>query len=104
MVGFQDYPAASTAIYKWFQDRGWPVTATHHDFERDVFAWRHEAPGFDRTLRVTRRVLEDIPADLIGATLDGLRVADHLERRPEAYTVIVSENGSVVIRQLDAPP
>ncbi len=103
-VGFQEFPQSDSAVRAWFNGLGWPVTMTHHDFDRDVFAWRHERPGTERTLRITQSVLEDVPPHLIAAMLDGLQAAERLNSHPQAYTIIMRENGEIILRQLDAPP
>jgi hypothetical protein len=52
--------------------RGWEVTRTNYDFEREVYAWRHDQRGGNSpTLRISRQVLEDYP---------GFVVVHHLER------------------------
>jgi hypothetical protein len=32
-------------IRRWMESKGWPVTATNYDSDREVYAWRHELHG-----------------------------------------------------------
>jgi len=58
---FTQFPEHDAAVSSWFETNGWPITIRHYDFDRAVFAWRHEALGIERTLRATMAVLEDWP-------------------------------------------
>ena len=50
-----EYTELDRQVREWFASQGWPVTATHYDFDREIFAWRHEArPSY--TLRISRVV------------------------------------------------
>src|SRR5690242_14167990 len=98
------FPEHDVAVDQWFRARGRSITDTNVDFDRDVFAWRSESESPTLTLRITQRVLEDTPATQLGSVLDSLRVADALEAKPKAYTVVMQDQGRPIVRQLDDPP
>jgi hypothetical protein len=98
------FPEHSAAVDVWFRQHGWPVTSTHHDFDRDIYGWRSESAAPQQTLRITQRVLEDTPAAQLGAVLDSLKVADAMTAKPKAYTIVKQEQGHPVLAQLDKPP
>lgn len=83
---------------------GWNVTMTHYDFDREVYAWRHEQSGIHYTLRIAQAVLEDTPAHVLGAGLDSLNVADLMKKVPRAYTLVRRAAAGVVVEQLPGPP
>ncbi len=94
------------AIREWMETQGWPVTEkTHHDFDREIYAWRHDVAGECYTLRITRIVIEDIkPLELV-QTLNRLKVDEMLRKQPDAYTLV--KKGSpkdVVVEQLPRSP
>jgi len=33
------------SVREWMKARGWEVTRTSYDFDRKVYAWRHDVPG-----------------------------------------------------------
>ena len=50
-------------IREWMKAKGWEVTRTNYDFDREVYAWRYDQRGGNSpTLRIGRQVLEDYPA------------------------------------------
>jgi hypothetical protein len=80
----------------WMNAKGWEVTRTHYDFDREVYAWRHGLPGGKSpTLRVARYVLEHYPAVALLYHLDRLKVAQAIRARPTARLVVV-QNGQRV--------
>jgi hypothetical protein len=102
---FAHFPEHDAAITAWFSRNGWPVTMRHFDFERDVFAWRHEGRSGDRTIRVTQSTLEDYPADKVIALFDASRLADVLPRNPEKYVILRGQSpGGIAFEILDGPP
>jgi hypothetical protein len=45
-------------IRRWMKANGWEVTRTNYDFEREIYAWRHDMRGgASPTLRIARKVL-----------------------------------------------
>ena len=80
----------------WMKAKGWEVTGAEYDFDRKVYAWRHEVRvGKSPTLRISRKVLEDYPAFAVLYHLDTLNVAAAIRARPEAQYVLV-QNGLTV--------
>jgi hypothetical protein len=76
--------------------RRWEVTRTNYDFDREIYAWRHQqAGGKPPTLRIARYVLEHYPAFVVLYHLDQLKVAQAMRARPAARLVVV-ENGEKV--------
>jgi hypothetical protein len=48
-------------IRQWMKAKGWVVTRTNYDADREVYAWRHDVRGGSSlTLRISRRVLENV--------------------------------------------
>ena len=92
------------AIRGWFEEQGWLVASSHYDFDREVYAWRHEAGTERITLRIARTVLEDWPPGMVLVALESRQVAQMLRARPGAYTVIRRRDGSIAVEQLDGPP
>jgi hypothetical protein len=83
-------------IRRWMKSKGWEVTRTNYDFDRRIYAWRHDQPGGKSpTLRISRRVLEDYPAFVVVHHLEQLKVAKAMRARPEAQLVLL-QNGSKV--------
>lgn len=99
-----EFPEHDVAVRGWFAIHQWPVSSIHHDFDRDIYAWRFEGATQSRTLRITKTVLTDTPSDLLAVVLDGLDVANAMDRLPRAYTVVMREGADVVLRQLERPP
>jgi hypothetical protein len=53
--------------------RGWDVSRVNYDFERQVYAWRHDVRGGRSPgLRIPRQVLESYPAFAVLHHLDEL--------------------------------
>lgn len=77
------------AVRAWMKAKGWEVTRTNWDANREVYAWRHDVRGGSSpTLRISRRVLEDYPAFVVLYHLDQLKVAQAMQARPEARLVL----------------
>jgi hypothetical protein len=78
--------------------RGWEVTRTNYDADREIYAWRHELRGGKSpTLRISRRVLESYPAFVLLYHLDQLKVARAMRAQPEARLVVVQTGSTVVL-------
>ena len=94
------------AVREWMETQGWPVTEkTHHDFDREIYAWRHDVAGECYTLRITRIVIEDIEPLALVEGLNRLKVAGMLRKQPDAYTLV--KKGSpkdVVVEQMPGRP
>lgn len=76
------------AVTAWMEKQGWPVDDRHHDFGRELYAWRSHAVKPVITLWITRSVVDDhSPAELTGI-LDQLNTRYALSHAPEMYTVI----------------
>jgi len=76
-------------IRRWMKAKGWEVTRTNYDAEREIYAWRHELPGGKSpTLRIARYVLEHYPAFVVLYHLDQLKVAQAIRARPTARLVL----------------
>ena len=102
---FALFPEHDDAIAAWFETHGRPVTVRHYDFDRGVFAWRHEGSGVDsRTLRVTLTSLEDVPAHILVGFLESAKVWETLEKAPEKYALVRrNTQGGVLLDILDGP-
>lgn len=48
-------------VRSWLKAKGWGVTRTNYDSEREVYAWRHDVRDASHTLRISRQVLKDYP-------------------------------------------
>jgi hypothetical protein len=80
-------------IRQWMKAKGWEVNRTNYDFDREVYAWRHQQrDGKSPTLRIFRYVLEHYPAFIVLHHLEELKVAQVIRARPEARMVVV-QNG-----------
>jgi hypothetical protein len=87
-------------VRAWMKAKGWEVTSTEYDFERETYAWRHEVGGGPSpTLRISQRVLEDYPAFALLEHLHLLRVADHIRKRPRARLVVVQNGQQVTLEE-----
>jgi len=98
------FPEHDAAVTEWFHRHGFDVTDRNYDFDREIFAWRSERANPPRTLRLTERILEDVPAVQLGATLERLRADEALNAKPEAWTLVIQEQGRPVLKQLEGPP
>jgi hypothetical protein len=56
--------------------------------------------GSSRTLRISRRVLEDYPAFIVVHHLDELKVARAIRTRPDARLVVVQDGSTVRLREM----
>jgi hypothetical protein len=82
------------------EKQGWPVTETHSDLDRHIYAWRHDVAGESHTLWITRRVIEDIAPLTLVEGLNSWKVAEKLREHPDAYTLVrKSSPTSVVLEQ-----
>jgi hypothetical protein len=89
-----------SAVRGWMEKQGWPVTATHSDLDRHIYAWRHDVAGECHTLWITRRVIEDIAPLTLVEALNSWKVAEKLREHPDAYTLVrKSSPTSVVVEQ-----
>jgi hypothetical protein len=83
-------------IRRWMKGKGWEVTRTNFDAEREIYAWRHELRGGKSpTLRSSRRVLEGCPAFVVLHYLDELKVASAIRADPGARFVVVQKGSRV---------
>lgn len=88
------------SVREWMKVRGWAVTRTNYDFDRKVYAWRHDLPGGKSpTLRVSQKVLEEYPAFVVLHHLDELKVASAMRAHNEARLVVVQKGSTVVLDQ-----
>lgn len=102
---FECYAAHDRAAAAWLEDLGWPVTARHYDFDRDVFAWRHDAAGMTRTLRITRAAVEDNAPHILIAWLKTSRIDDAMAGAPDRHLIVRrSEGGGIVRDCFDVTP
>jgi hypothetical protein len=86
----------------WMKAKGWEVSRTSYDAEREVYAWRHNVRGGPSpTLRIARQVLEDCPAFVVVYHLDQLKVAQAMRRHPDARLVVVQSGSNVTTALLD---
>jgi hypothetical protein len=91
------YAEHDAAVREWMSHTALPVTSTHWNFDRQMLAWTHEGARGCRTLRISRRVVEDTPAPNLVAALDSLDVASKLSATPHEV-VLVSEHGRIIAR------
>jgi hypothetical protein len=90
-------------VRRWMQARGWEVTRTNYDFDREVYAWRHDQRGGDSpTLRIGRQVLENYPGFAVAHHLDTLRVGQAIRANPSARLAVLQKGSAVVIEELPA--
>jgi hypothetical protein len=88
-------------IRRWMQSKGWEVTRTNYDFDREICAWRHDVrDGPSPTLRISRQVLEDYPAFVVIHHLDQLKVASAMRAYPEAQLVLTQKGLQVSLDQI----
>ena len=89
----------------WMERQGWPVSFTLYDIAREVYVWRHEAPGGNHyTLRVAQMVLDDRPAAMLIAALDSGGAAAMMSKNPTAYTWVKLTADGIVVEQRVGPP
>jgi hypothetical protein len=88
-------------VRKWMNEKGWQITRTEYDFDREVYAWRSEIRGSPSpTLWISQAVLEDYPAWAVLYHLDRLRVAATLRADPAARLVVVQKGTAVVLGEV----
>jgi hypothetical protein len=82
------------SVREWMKRKGWEVSRINYDFDREIYAWRHDVrDGASPTLRISWRVLENYPAFVVVHHLEELKVAQAIRAKPEARLVVV-QNGS----------
>ena len=75
--------------------KGWEVTRTDYDFERQVYAWRHDVRrGPSPTLRISSQVLDTYPAFVVLYHLDQSKVAQAVRAQPNARFAVIQEGFS----------
>jgi hypothetical protein len=85
-------------IREWMKGKGWEVTKVDYDFDREIYAWRHEVRGGKSpTLRIERKVLEAYPAFAVVYHLDQLRVAAMMKALPEARLVVAQDGDAITV-------
>lgn len=105
LPAFLPIPEVDAAIADWFGRQGWPVTFRHWDFDRDVFAWRHESLLVSRTLRMSRNTAEDWDTGLILTFLDEAKIAAQLSAHPDKYLLVHNTaTGGITATLLDSAP
>lgn len=94
-------PDIDENVRHWMKAKGWEVTITNWDSEREVYAWRHEMRGGKSpTLRISRKVLESYPAFVVVHHLDLLKVAAAIRTHPEARFVVVQNGQRVTLEEV----
>jgi hypothetical protein len=89
-------------IRGWMKLKGWQVTRTNYDEDRQVYAWRHdarEAPS--QTLRISREVLEGYPPFAVVEHLGRLRVAERMRTQSHRRWVVVQRGSAVELMRTD---
>jgi hypothetical protein len=85
-------------VRKWMNEKGWKVTRSEYDFDREVYAWRSEVRGSPSlTLRISQAVLEDYPGWGVLYHLDRLRVAAAIRANPGARLVVLQKGTAVAL-------
>lgn len=80
--------------------RGWDVSRTNYDPDREVYAWRHDVRGVPSpTLRISRQVLESYPAFAVLYHLDQLKVAQAMRADPEARLLMLQKGTAGVLEE-----
>jgi transcriptional regulator with XRE-family HTH domain len=66
------FPKHNMAVHTWLEQQSLVVVRERLDFEREALVWDVGPAGSDssRSLRISRRVLEDVAADDLPARLD----------------------------------
>jgi hypothetical protein len=73
---------------------------TSYDFEREIYAWRHDVHGGPSpTLRISRPVLDGYPAFVVLYHLDQLKIAQAMRATPAARLVVVQEGPGVSFQE-----
>jgi hypothetical protein len=85
----------------WMKAKGWEVTRTNYDFDREIYAWRHGLRGGKSpTLRIARYVLEKYPAFIVVHHLELLKVARAIRARPEGRLIVGMDGGRIALKEL----
>jgi hypothetical protein len=89
-------------VRSWMKAKGWEVTRTNYDADREVYAWRHDVRGGPSpTLRISRQVLEQYPAFVVlYHLLDTLNAASAIQAHPGARPVVLEKGTKVVLEQV----
>ena len=88
------------AVRAWMKAKGWNVTRVNYDFDREIYAWRHDMRGGPSpTLRISRQVLESYPTFVLLYHLDELKVAREMQAHPKSRLVVVQKSSTVVLDQ-----
>jgi hypothetical protein len=102
---FNQFREHDALVSGWFLTNNWPVTMRHFDPDREVLAWRHDGIDQIRTVRVTKSVLEDYPADKVLALFVATRLNEVLVAHPKKYVVLRERAGGAIgFDVLDGPP
>ena len=93
--------AMDREIRAWMRLKGWGVTRTNYDQDREVYAWRQDAQegGPAHTLRISREVLEGYPPFAVIEHLSRLRVADAIRTQPHIRWVLVQRGTRVLLEE-----
>jgi hypothetical protein len=87
-------------IRRWMKAKGWEVTRSKYNADKDAFAWRHDIPSANAlTLWIARSVLEEYPAFALLEILDQLNVARAIRARPDARLVVVQRGSRVTVEE-----
>jgi len=100
-MSWKPKPDIDESVRQWMKAKGWEVTTTAYDFDREVYAWRHDVRGKkpSPTLRISQQVLEHYPAFAVLYHLDLLRVAQVIKARPAAHLVVVQNGTRVTLEE-----
>jgi hypothetical protein len=94
-------PDIDEQVRKWMSEKGWEVTRTEYDFDREVYAWRAEVRSSPSpTLRISQAVFEDYPAWAVLYHLDRLRVAAAIRANPGARLLVLQKGTAVVLGEV----
>jgi hypothetical protein len=84
-------------VRRWMKGKGWEVTSTDHDFDREVYAWRHDQRGDSPTLRIGRAGSRGLSGFMVAYHLDTLRVAQAIRAKPTARLAVLQKGTTVVL-------
>jgi hypothetical protein len=95
-------PDTDEEVRLWMKSKGWDVTGTEYDHERQTYTWRARSvrSGHSPAISISRQVLVDFPAFAILEHLHRLNVADAVRRRPDARYVVVQNGLTVTLLEL----
>jgi len=100
-VGWKPTDDIEREIRGWMRAKGWEVTSTDYNFDREVYAWRHDVRGKkpSPTLRISQQVLDHYPAFAVLEHLDRLGVADAIKAHPDTCLVVVQKGPRVTLEE-----